>query len=262
MHTAELMRAYRHTALTPVACLLACIGCAAQQKNGWEQTPRVEWNQVGGKTNEPKSTGYHVLSPSTTQGIFPANIGVTRVTMEQIDELSPATPPHLVTNPRNESLLWNAAMDDQMAISEVFPVRQRDMGGAPATPENIVSAMHALGASLGLIYAVNEVADNRTEMFGMLYETSTLKPLATFRTEAEELAPDQVEKPDEIWRTDSRAIAQRQFEAQLRSCMREMIDRDNPAEVEAPEGWVPENPIRTVVWPPPPPYAFQRAHGR
>jgi len=155
-------------------------------------------------------------------------------------------------------------MDDQMAISEVFPVRQRDMGGAPATPENIVSAMHALGASLGLIYAVNEPAENRTEMFGILYETSSLKQLATFRTEAEGINPDDNNEKTskEIWRTDSRAIAQRQFEVQLRSCMREMIDRDQPAEVEAPEGWVPENPIRSVVWPPPLPYSFQRLNGR
>lgn len=198
-----------------------------------------------------------MLASNPTDGLFPANLAVTRVAAENLPEGSAnRTEPILLADPRNEFLQWNSTLDDQMAVSEVFPVAQRDLGGGDAEPGQILAAFRALHARLGLIYAVNDLSPNETEMFGMLYDTTNSTPVAAFHAQATSTTPPGEEKdcgrhdPFDVWEKDSRALVRAEFAKQLHASIRELILNDQPRMMDAPEGWKPEVSARSVAWPP------------
>lgn len=187
-------------------------------------------------------------------GLFPANMSVTRVSLESDEEQEFSTQPRLYADPRNEFLQWNTAFDDQMAVSEVFPIDQRDLGGGEADPNQILAAFRALHARIGLVYAVNELSETESEMFGILYDNDAAEPIAAIHAQAVSVEPpkDENEKgePTDLWETDSRALVRAKFARQVHACVRELIQKDQPAVVETPTGWTPAGPIRPVEWPP------------
>jgi hypothetical protein len=199
---------------------------------------------------------YRVLAPRPTHGLFPANLAVTRVSLETTEDDGESTQPQLFADPRNEFLQWNSALDDQMAVSEVFPIAQRDLGGGEAEPEQILAAFKALDARLALLYAVNELSESETEMFGALFDTTTAEPVAAIHAQAVSVTPPEDdperEKDDvlDLWETDSRALVRARFEKLVHKCFRELIRGDEPAAVEAPTGWTPAGPTRPAEWPP------------
>jgi hypothetical protein len=169
-----------------------------------------------------------------------------------LDERTRMTRPYLLADPRNEFLQWNRALDDQMAISEVFPVSGRDLGGGEASPEQIVAAFHALHAKLGLIYAVNELTSTEAEMFGVLFEAASAQPIATLHARAVSLphsGPDDDGRVD-LWESDARALVREKFERSMRACIRDLIVQDSPADADAPRGATLAGPLRPVEWPP------------
>lgn len=242
----------------PLTLCLMISGCSAPKKEEpvWTPKPHVEWSQIAASPAAEVRNGYRVTTGGRTKGLFPANMGVTRVSLEPADEDREASGPHLYADPRNEFLQWNTAFDDQMAVSEVFPIAQRDLGGRDADPQQILAAFRGLHARLGLLYAVNELGESETEMFGALYDTQTAEPVAVIHAQAVSVEPsgDAEEKkdksPPDLWKTDSRALVRSRFAKLVHGCIRELISNDEPALVEAPTGWTPAGPIRPVEWPP------------
>jgi len=140
-----------------------------------------------------------------------------------------------------------------MAISEVFPIRGRDLGGGEADPEQILAAFTALHARLGLIYAMNELSRTESEMFGVLYDTKSAQPIASFHVQAVSVLPPENERcrePVDLWETDSRALVRARFERLVHTCIRELILQDEPETVEPPKGWTPASPTLPAEWPP------------
>ena len=213
----------------------------------------VHWSHVSTVPTVPVRCGYRILVPEPTKGLFPASMAVTRVAVEAANDEMPIPHSTLLTDPRNEFLQWNRALDDQMAISEVFPVRSRDLGGGEADPQQILAAFRALHARLGLVYAVNELSRTESEMFGVLYDTKSSRPVASFHTQAVSAIPPEREscqEPADMWETDSRALVRERFERLVHACIRELILRDEPETVEPPPGWIPAGPTLPAEWPP------------
>lgn len=214
--------------------------------------PRVHWEHVSTDPVIKVDEGYRILLCEPTQGFFPASVGVTRLAIEVMDEDAHTTKPILLTDPRNEFLQWNRALDDLMAVSEVFPIVERDLGGQEADPPQIIAATRALHAKLGLVYAVNELSPTEAEMFGVLYDTAKLRPMASVHARAVSVPPPdpEQEQPPNPWETDARALVRQKFERRMHACIREIIEQDQPRTTDAPLGWTPAGPIRPVEWPP------------
>jgi hypothetical protein len=221
----------------------------------------VPWDYVSQQFLDPVRNGFHILIPQPTTGLFPAAMAVTRVAFEvptgdlygYNDPRVAESPRRLYADPQNEFLQWNRAFDSLMAVSEVFPIVERDLGGGHAEPAQILAAFRALHAKLGLIYAVNEITADEAEMFGVLYEVENGRTLAAIHARAESVIPfaERVEGSEfDLWETDARAIVRTRFEKLLFACIRELIIHDQPERTEVPEGWTPAGPIMPVEWPP------------
>ena len=242
--------------LTLIGLLLAS-GCACKQKpEPWTPQPRVNWFHVSTKPVPQLVNDYRIIGAQPSKGIFPGNIAVTRVALREVKNL-PADPkgrvePVILKDPRNEFLHWNSAFDDQLALAEAFPVDQFSLGGGMATPDQIVASFHALDARLGLIYAVNELSPEDTEVIGTVYDVNARAPIAYVQAQARSipLAEDEKEADRDLWTTDSHALARANFERLVYQCMRELILSDEPADVQEPTGWKSIYPQRPVVWPP------------
>lgn len=233
--------------------VLGITGCASKKEEvTWVPKPHVPWEDVVVERGSEPRQGFELHTGGPTTGLFPARISVVRLARSEDCMKSEVQDAELFRDPRNEFLQWNTAFDDQMAISEVFPIARRDLGGGPALPPQILSAMHALGGSIGLIYAVNEIEQNETEMFGALYDTRSMTQLASMRAVAESVVFEEDEEPEEknLFATDSKALVRNEFERLVYLAMRELILNDQPAEVESPEGWIPDRPMVPAIWPP------------
>lgn len=227
-------------------------GCAAKRVEF--QLPvygRTFWRHI---TTEPAprvEDQYRIVVDEPTEGLFPANLGVTRVSVELLAEQVGMERPVLLTDPRNEFLRWNAALDDLFAVSEVFPISEFDLGGGPVEPEQILAAFRALHARLGLVYAMNRMRDDRSEILAVLYDSVTTKPLAYFHASAKSIEPPEVndKEPRNLRKTDSEALVRIKFEQMVHSCVRALILHDEPGEVETPTGWrrAERGPVE---WPP------------
>ncbi len=160
--------------------------------------------------------------------------------------------PVLLTDPRNEFLQWNSALDGLFAVSEVFPISQFDLGGGIAEPQQILAAFRALHARLGLIYGMNELNDTESEIIAVLYDNALGTPIAYFhaREATAPPPPGEEDKPQDLWKTDSKALVRAQFERLVHACIRELILHDQPGDVETPTGWQRVEPRRPVEWPP------------
>jgi len=246
------------TKLTGLFAVALLAGCSSSKREAevWTPKPRVEWSHINAAPPTTVRDGYTILTGGPTKGLFPANMGVTRVSLETDPKESATVGPHLYADPRNEFLHWNNTFDDQMAVSEVFPIAQRDLGGREADPRQILAAFRGLHARLGLLYAVNELSEDETEMFGTLYNTDDGTPIAVIHAQAVSVEPskEKADKADkkhpDLWETDSRALVRARFADEVHTCIRDLIAADEPALVEAPTGWTPAGPIRPVEWPP------------
>jgi len=236
-------------------CLAAAVaGCAttgARVEEGWTPPAPVTWREVLPVRTPEVQNGFRMIKQAPTRGLFPASIGVTRVAYHTDPSESPSVQLRLTRDPRNEFLQWNRAFDDQMAVSEVFPIDQRDLAGGEAKADLILAAFRALEARIGLIYAVNELSENETEMIGALYDISSGEPLASIHASATSVPVEEMESgPEDLWKTDSQALVRTAFAEHVYQCIRALISFDQPGAVESPEGWTPAGPTMPVLWPP------------
>lgn len=230
-------------------------GCASRrgaQQQMWTPQPRAEWCDLSPQPVEPATNGHRILLHQPTKGLFPASMAVTRLAVRESSDGEAPREPVLLTDPRNEYLQWNRALDDKMAVSEVFPIFPRDLAGNSATPDQILRAFRALHARIGLVFAVNELSESEAEMLGVLFDVRAGQPIASIharaRTISEEEAPE--DERQNIWKTDARALVRADFEKSLRDAVRTLISTDQPPEMEPTEGWKPILPMRPVDWPP------------
>ena len=199
----------------------------------------------------PARQGYELAKTEATKGLFPASIGVTRVAYFEDTTHGGIPKLLLLRDPRNEFLRWNAAFDDQIPISEVFPIDQRDLAGGEAYPGLVLQVFRTLHAQIGFVYAVNELSEDETEMIGALYDVASGEPLASVHAQAVSMPPpDDNRNPMDVWEMDSRALVRAAFAGHVYQCLRTLIARDQPAAQESPEGWIPEGPTWPVDWPP------------
>lgn len=235
-----------------------CGGCGKPKKDAevWTPRPQVSWQHVAPSVAPPGVNQYKVFVEGPTNGLFPANAAVTRIALEPAKQTDGGERlgPQLSTDPRNEFLQWNSVFDDQMAISEVFPINQRDLGGGQAEPDQVLAAFRGLRARLGLIYAFNELSPSESEMFGVLYDVDAAKPLAAIHARAESMPiPADAEEPEDpyhLWKTDSRALVRQRFAEMAHVCMRTLIQNDTPTRTDVPPGWTPAGPVTPPEWPP------------
>lgn len=244
----------RLAACSAILVSFAIAGCCKEKHTDvWIPRPRVHWEHVCTDPVRPVFDGYRILTPEPTRGLFPASIGVTRLAVQTMDPHAQTTQPAMLTDPRNEFLQWNRAFDNLMAISEVFPIVERDLGGCEADPPQIIAATRALHARLSLVYAFNELSSSEAEMLGVLYDTTTAQPVASIHASAVSVVPPKEDEDDDApdpWETDAHALVRKKFERRVHACIREMIRQDESVAVEAPIGWTPAGPIRPVEWPP------------
>lgn len=236
---------------TVLGAFVVMVGCAAERSTEWTPRPRVQWRDISPGDIGTVDQGYRLLLSERTKGLFPVSLGVTRFAFVPTDGVDPFGP-KLVADPKNEFLQWNYAFDDQMAVSEVFPVVQQNLGGASASPDQILRSVHALNGRIGLIYAVNDLSETETEMLGVLYDTAMTTPLASVHARSATVHPEDDEAEDHgaMWKTDSRALVRQTFQRYVHACVRDLILQDQPAAVETPDGWTPVGPVMPVEWPP------------
>lgn len=237
-------------------------GCAAQKKVApWTPKPLVQWEDISTHAFPPVRNGYYIFIQQPTTGLFPTAMGVTRMVIDPplgdpFGYNDPRLAPSarcLLTDPRNEFLQWNRAFDNLMAVSEVFPIRERDMGGAEAEPRQILAAFQALDAHLGLIYALNELTPTKLEMFGVLYDSRAGRPIAALHAEAvSTTAPEEQpqKEPIDLWETDARARVRERFERLVHACLSELIRFDQPDQPKSIRAWTASGSARPVEWPP------------
>jgi len=220
----------------------------------WTPKPTVHWERVSTQPAYAVQEGYRILVSQPTQALFPASMAVTRVSVDPPFLPNDGGESVLLTDPRNEFLQWNSTLDNQMAISEVFPIKDDDLGGGPADPEQILAAFRALHAGLGLIYAVNELSPYESEMFGILYDIESARPVASLHTSAQSVLPVNPKacrsgQPN-LWETDSRALVRANFDELVHMVIRQLILHDQPAPIQTQTGWIPATPTTPVAWPP------------
>jgi hypothetical protein len=248
-------RSHNHIVGPATIALLAsaaATGCAGKRVEFQQPVyGRSFWRHIATEPAPAVQDQFQIVADQPTQGLFPANLGVTRVAVELLDERIGLERRVLLTDPRNEFLRWNSALDDLFAISEVFPINEFDLGGGPVEPDQIIAAFRALHARIGLVYAMNTIAENRSEIIAVLYDNDAARPIAYFHAQATSIEPPEVDEtePSDLWRTDSEALVRLEFERMVHSCVRKLILQDEPAEVETPTGWRPVE-RRPVVWPP------------
>ena len=238
-----------------IAAPASSAGCHAPRHEApWTAKPHVEWSDITPRPVAGLNNEYRILTTQPTMGLFPANMAVTRVSLEREEGHGTTPQPKLYADPRNEFLQWNTTFDDQMAVSEVFPIDQRDLGGGEADPIQILAAFRALHARIGMIYAVNELSETESEMFGALFDNASTEPVAVIHAQEVSVEPPKdeanKEEPKSLWETDSRALVRAKFAKLTHACVRELIRKDQPAVIEAPTGWTPAGPVRPVEWPP------------
>jgi len=238
--------------ITSALTLAAGVGCAHKKEQPWTPQPRVAWDHLCTVPLRFPQNGFMLVSDAQSHGRFPAALAVSRVAVRGDVGRGQKHSAYIPAKPKNEYLQWNAAFDDQMALSEVFPIANRDLGGGPAAPDLIVAACHALHARLALVYAVNELSPTEAEMIGVLYETDKAEPVATFHAFARSVPPGPEQKPEEVdpWTHDARALVRERFEQHVYQCMRTLIRQDIPTTEDVPAGWLPATPVRAVEWPP------------
>lgn len=238
--------------------IIGTSGCASsqakKQASVWTPPPRVTWEEIGAGPGATVQDGFQIVTSGRTKGVFPSAVGVTRIAVRDDANAIDADDGRTVLkrDPRNEFLRWNSTFDNLMAVSEVFPIDQRDLGGAPAEPPAVLAAVRAFDARLGLIYAFNEVSESEAEMFGVLYDAKLSQPLGLIHAHAAStLTPEERQSYRvNLWETDARALVRDKFERNLRLCVRQLVAADEPADVVAPEGWAPVPAALPTAWPP------------
>lgn len=189
---------------------------------------------------EAPNNAFLLLSNTVTTGRFASPLAIAKLEPRQ-DHLNGAALEFVQMKP-NEEAYWTEQMRGVIALQELIFLRPRTTKPEGQTLEALCGAARRLEAPLLLIYAPNALGPNSAQVFGVLYDTATHRPLATLHasstfldTEGMEVSPD--EEEGDFRQVDAHYQAQREFEKHALACMRAVIHLDHSAPTTQPHGW-------------------------
>lgn len=229
-----------------LALTLACLaGCAKAPQVVYE--PPVSMDDLAPGLSAPDNN-YALLGDMQTSGRFACPLAIAKFASRDHDD-GPQI--DLVAARPREQAYWTEQLRGIAAVREVIflsPLTTRPNGsGVP----NLCATARRLGAPLLLVYAPNGLGPNSAQVFGVLWDTAAVQPLATLHASSQILDDDgQEESPNDERGDhrdqDARYQAQRSFEHHLFACLRELIERDTPAPTTQPHRW--EKPLVERWW--------------
>ena len=262
-------QAVKRIAVTAAACAaLACIGTGCEKRAEVEFSatdPVLDWPNLDLPDTLDLEDDYTLLVTEPTTGLFPAAVAVARVRADYLGDDPEATRLKMNTEPEAELLPWNSLLDDQRAVSSVFPVKPIALQGEDVTVKHLLRTASAMRASLCLVYATADLSENESEVRGALFDTEDLRPLAVLHARAriDDLDTALAELPEPApWNPeyfhaakdpryhDPPGMAIYKFESMVRKCVVTLREGDTPFENLPTDGWVPERPPDALLWPP------------
>lgn len=216
------------------------LGCQKKAEPVVVSEPEIGLADIARTTLDVKTNAYFLLSADQTMGRFPGAIAVARLKLsdavhdsENAVALKPLLP--------SEAAYWNHLFDNLPSIRVWFELRDFDIPHDALTTPQLVKAAGRLHASLCLLYGVN-VMDEDAKLVGVLYDTRTAKPLATFHAQSAGVNDWLILRPEDRHKDDYRHqdntyLASRKFESFVYNCVVNLINRDQPERIDKPEGW-------------------------
>ncbi|GJM24193.1 MAG: hypothetical protein DHS20C16_06080 [Phycisphaerae bacterium] len=233
--------------------LLAVGGCAQHSHDVYSTSAEpAGWSDLSPGASVTSDEGYRLLVPQATEGLFPASISVARIAQSSYNGGQLV----LAMKPEVDFLAWNSVFDDFRAVSEVFPLNEKDLDGGEVSAENLMTASEALEAGLMLLYTESRGGYDRCSLSGVLYDVRSRQALAAIH--ANSLISDPVSPDERKARTasadtredrDPRLVAVDAFESHVRDCLRRLMTKDKSKNVGPIEGWIPTYTVEPLIWP-------------
>ncbi len=258
------MKTFRIAVAACLAVVLGEAGCVKKAEIQFVATdPVLQWQDLQLPDDVEVHDGYTLLEEQQTTGLFPTAVAVVRIRADYTDAGPPATMLELNTEPETELLPWNSLLDDQRAISGVFPIKPIALQGEDVTVEHLLKTAEVMKASVCLIYATADLSQTESEVRGAIYDARRLKPLAVLCAHArienldEALAdlpkpapmePRYFDAAKDPRYHDAPGMAIYKFEALVRECVIALRKNDTPLENQPTEGWMPQPPPDGVFW--------------
>lgn len=228
--------------------MFACLTCVALANTGCAITPKqadevekptpvlVQWQDLA-NTDVPRiRDNYVTLSPTKPGSLFPCSVAVVRVAGLDKNIRHDRSVAKLAMTPANELIGWTHLLDDMWEISEVFPLSYPlAMRGRAVRIDELLERARDGGASLCIVYQVNDFGDTFTEVRGAVYDTLSGHTLSAVQAEAHgkplvegELPPPCPGRVETDRRhVDPHFVAQASFRGYVRQSLLELVARDS-----------------------------------
>lgn len=200
-----------------------------------------------GPTDRPVSdvaNGYRIIVPrDATSAMFPCSLAVARVVFDDEGVTDGLPEAMLAMRPIGELMDWMELFDDIWSISEVFPITYPRDPNRVVDPFDLVDRAGEFGARLCFVYRLRYQGEVTAEIWGVLYDTDSARVIAAVHSDVCVTPYDdpELEPPLPADRVigdrrhiDARFIAENQFRESLRSCVLDLIDREQGPTIEIP----------------------------
>lgn len=192
---------------------------------------------------------YFLLDDQPTVGRFPVSLALARHVVAP--DPNAADAPLAAQRPINEAK-WTETFRGLAGVRDVMFLSPVAMRAYDDTPDQRCSVARKLGAGLLLDYAFGQTGPNSAKLVGVLYQTRDARPIATIHAQRiiRDEDGDEVE-PKQVWQAadddhgcepdirdyDAAFQASRAFERHALNCIRELLERDQPAPTTQPHRW-------------------------
>jgi hypothetical protein len=191
-------------------------------------------------------TGYVLLDSQPSRGRFPAALAVVR--LDKPDPLFVPDGALLVSErgwevadlPSEEATWWNGLLKTVPMTRAVYVLDRGCMASPDCDLKQVIEAARRFKLELCLIYGPRSVSDGSAGLAGAIIEVSSGQYLAYIQAEAGpcDVEPPRPDRPKhDLSHQDVNYLAARRFERQARSCVIDMIGRDQPAPATQPNPW-------------------------
>lgn len=240
------MRCYGRVSWIGLSALLTLVGCSQKNATPAAYAPDFDLADVA-QPLQVVENAYFLLDDEKSTGRFPCTLALAR---RDVSADPNAGDNLAVLVPRDEAH-WTETFRGLAGVRDVMfigPVAMRAYGNNIAQR---CAVARKLGADLLLDYAYGQTGPNSAKLVGVLYETASVRPLATMHAqqtirdadgaeappkEVWQAADDDVDEPD-IRDYDAVYQAKRAFERHALDCIRILLERDRPAPTTQPHRW-------------------------
>lgn len=190
--------------------------------------------------------GFELLGKQDSKGRFPAALAVVR--LDKPNPLFVSDDPLFVsergwevaTLPTEEAVWWNTLFKSVPQSRAVCILDRVGVISPDCDLKQVIEAAKRIRIELCLIYGPRSVPDNCAGLAGVILDVNSGQYLAYVQSQAgifdfEPPRPDR-SKYDRSHQ-DVNYLSARRFERQVRACMLELIDRDQPATTTQPSPW-------------------------